>query len=396
MILGVVVFKVVAVGTLLLGLVVLGPLVLGLGIAAAILFGLVGMCVFGIRFLLFCLRGFQPRQPPAAPVYPAARPGPHPVRPPVFAAGAPRWNPPPLRPVRPFGAGRYCQPHRGPRWGLMIVVAVLVCAATVGIRAARRGALPRVAQIGRAFKHRGFGGREMTHHPAPAVPPVTAQEDSEEDLATPPVPEPDSPLQRAFELEKPAEVAGTLPAADTKAPPAPPTPVASLRPELSSRTTETGEASWSVLGRGETSKDAFQDALEEAQARVYAYLRQQQPPIEWMPPREYVREHLVKEQRPEPPKNFGAPVGVLRQVLLSVEVTPADYRAITRIDREYRMGQRLGWLARVVAGLVALLAAVAGYIRLEEWSKGYYTAWLRVGAVLFLGAVGAGLWYLSL
>jgi hypothetical protein len=191
-------------------------------------------------------------------------------------------------------------------------------------------------------------------------------------------------------------VSGTSPAADTKAPPAPPTPDVGRAPELSSRTTETGEASWSVLGRGETSKDAFQDALEEAQARVYAYLRQQQPPVEWMPSREYVREHLVKEQRPEPPKNFGAPVGILRQVLLSVEVTPADYHVITRIDREYRMGQRLGWLARIVAGLVALLAAVAGYIRLEEWSKGYYTAWLRVGAVLFLGAVGAGLWYLSL
>ena len=56
------------------------------------------------------------------------------------------------------------------------------------------------------------------------------------------------------------------------------------------------------------------------------------------------------------------------------------------------MGQRLGWLARVVAGLVALLAAVAGYIRLEEWSKGYYTGWLKLAAAV---AVAVGLFLLA-
>ena len=52
-------------------------------------------------------------------------------------------------------------------------------------------------------------------------------------------------------------------------------------------------------------------------------------------------------------------------------------------------------LGKFLAGFVAFLVAVAGYFRLEEATKGYYTTWLRVGVLGFIAVVGAGIWLIS-
>ena len=52
-------------------------------------------------------------------------------------------------------------------------------------------------------------------------------------------------------------------------------------------------------------------------------------------------------------------------------------------------------MVRVLAALVALLAAVACYLRLEDATKGYYTTLLRLAAVGFVALVGAGIWLLT-
>jgi hypothetical protein len=91
------------------------------------------------------------------------------------------------------------------------------------------------------------------------------------------------------------------------------------------------------------------------------------------------------------------------QVRLAVEVGEPQYQQILRQDRKYQeeqrklraqqrkqqVLQRQLLLGKGLAGLIALLAAVAGYLRLDEMTKGYYTNWLRVAAVGFVGAVGA-------
>jgi len=43
--------------------------------------------------------------------------------------------------------------------------------------------------------------------------------------------------------------------------------------------------------------------------------------------------------------------------------------------------KRMVFLVKFLAGIVALLLTVCGYIRLDEWSKGYYTKWLRLVAI---------------
>ena len=48
---------------------------------------------------------------------------------------------------------------------------------------------------------------------------------------------------------------------------------------------------------------------------------------------------------------------------------------------QLHVSQRMTLLAKVLAGILALLVTVAGYIRLEELTKGYYTRWLRLAVV---------------
>jgi hypothetical protein len=49
----------------------------------------------------------------------------------------------------------------------------------------------------------------------------------------------------------------------------------------------------------------------------------------------------------------------------------------------------------VLAVLVLILAAVAGYIRADEWTRGYYTGRLRVLAVGAVAAGAAAVWWLT-
>jgi hypothetical protein len=49
----------------------------------------------------------------------------------------------------------------------------------------------------------------------------------------------------------------------------------------------------------------------------------------------------------------------------------------------------------VLLVLVALFGAAAAYFRLDEATKGYYTGWLRVGALGLVALIGAGVWLLG-
>jgi hypothetical protein len=144
-----------------------------------------------------------------------------------------------------------------------------------------------------------------------------------------------------------------------------------------------------------SSSRAMQDALGRAQAELVEQLRSQSPPVEWTPPTDFVSK-LVKssdEKKFDDIIDSSAlkeKVGPMYQFTLNVEVTPDAQREILKNDRAFRGGQRMLVLGKVLAGLVVALAAVAGFIRLDEWTKGYLTNGLRIGAIgLILAAVAA-------
>jgi hypothetical protein len=146
-----------------------------------------------------------------------------------------------------------------------------------------------------------------------------------------------------------------------------------------------------VVGYGRKLEDAEQDALEKAHKEVLDYLASQNPPVQWQPSPEYVSRNLVKHREEEGPEQ--REIGPVYKVTLTVDVG-SHLQDILKHDRHHRMEVRQLLLAKVLGGLVVLFAIAALYFRLEEYTKGYYTLWLRLAALGLAAVTGAGVWWL--
>jgi hypothetical protein len=83
------------------------------------------------------------------------------------------------------------------------------------------------------------------------------------------------------------------------------------------------------------------------------------------------------------------PVQFVYQVQLKVNVGTQDLKQYQSKVREKVVHERQEWLLKLLVSVVVLLGALSGYYRLEEATKGYYTAWLRLGLIGVACAVGA-------
>ncbi len=147
------------------------------------------------------------------------------------------------------------------------------------------------------------------------------------------------------------------------------------------------DQTWTVSGWGKTEADAEQVALDKACKEVNDFLQRQDPPVHWRPSRDFVDHNLVKERKPEAKEL--PDLGQMYQATFEVRLEPKDYRDILEHDRQDRADQRHVLLGKVVLAILALLLAVFGYFRLEEMTRGYYTLWLRLGALALVGVAGA-------
>jgi hypothetical protein len=150
--------------------------------------------------------------------------------------------------------------------------------------------------------------------------------------------------------------------------------------------------SWTITAYGVTPEKAEEVALNKASDQVRHYLAHLDPPVQWRPDGKWIDENLVKTRTA--PKQVASDDPLLDKAFertLQIEVGPKQYREIVEYDRQECMEQRQLLLARILAGVVALLVAAVGYLRLDEATKGYYTLWLRLAALGLVGAVGAAL-----
>lgn len=161
------------------------------------------------------------------------------------------------------------------------------------------------------------------------------------------------------------------------------------RPE----TAKESSLAWEIDGFGQTQRDAEEEALVKARQELNNFLAEQEVPLEWRPSLNYVRQ-LKKGTFEMEPKNFEG-MGELQHVKVRVEVNARDYEQMQSEDRRLRAEERMVVLLHWLAGLVVVQFAVWGYLRLEEATKGYYTTWLRIAALGFVGVVGASLLVLS-
>jgi len=167
------------------------------------------------------------------------------------------------------------------------------------------------------------------------------------------------------------------------------------------------EVLWSVAVQGsfkDNEDEARDDALDKAHAQLLAYLQRQSPPVQWTPGIDFVKK-LVRDEsvtglEGDVGKEFADRVGPrpMKRVRLRLVLGVREHEEILRRDREFRVEQRQVFLLKVLGAIMGLLALVAMYVRLEDWTKGYYTAMLRLaaasGAAAILAAAGAWLFHL--
>jgi hypothetical protein len=162
-----------------------------------------------------------------------------------------------------------------------------------------------------------------------------------------------------------------------------------------------------VKGWGATQEDAEKDALEKARVLVENYLKRANPPLRWKPSAAFVHQHLLVgeprrcEEEDQKIELKGRVVTVQCWVW-TVGVTPDQSRLISREEREQRAQVqrqervvrsegRMVLLGKVTGGLVLLLAAVAGFLHLDEKIKGSRRVWMKAGLAAALIGAGAGL-----
>jgi hypothetical protein len=153
-------------------------------------------------------------------------------------------------------------------------------------------------------------------------------------------------------------------------------------------------------GHGETQDAAREEAEKKACAWVRDYLDAKYGDIGWTPtPNELVSQGVVHTDKPAE-WNTDALHGY--EVTAHVDLSDAALRRLQpEVDRQRKRVQdhvvyaRLGVALRILAGLVALCLVVVGYLRLEDLTRGYYTAVLRLSAGLALLLTVAGLFLLS-
>jgi hypothetical protein len=157
-----------------------------------------------------------------------------------------------------------------------------------------------------------------------------------------------------------------------------------------------------VSGYGETASAARANALREAQDWLERELRTELK-SGWSVPRKQLEPaylekmgviNVEKADKPTPDPEAG---GAMRQQY-KVTLMPQYVNAVVKESREewvaHENQERQGHavvrqhvVLRVLGGVLALLLVVAGYLRLEEATRGYYTALLRVAALGVLATV---------
>lgn len=167
------------------------------------------------------------------------------------------------------------------------------------------------------------------------------------------------------------------------------------KPAPAARTVEKPETI--VDGYGETAEKARERALERAQERVEELLRERFDRLGWhLHPEQLDTDYLLRfnviQPRGEPEP---APVKGGEKMLVAryrIELTPEYLHELVRVSQQDTVQQRHLLLSRLLVGILAVLLVTAGYLRLEELTRGYATKLLRLGVVVFLSLVGAGLY----
>jgi hypothetical protein len=159
-------------------------------------------------------------------------------------------------------------------------------------------------------------------------------------------------------------------------------PLAAPAAEQSART-------FSDSAFGQTQDDARRNALDKGRAKVQQYLDENFPglhDLNWSPTADYL-EHIGAVRVDKPMEVELTDLGKGYEAVYRVDLTDPKLAAMQeRVNEAQRkalepvVSERHFLVGRVLAAFVAVFLVMAGYLRLEELTRGYYTTLLRLGA----------------
>ena len=141
-------------------------------------------------------------------------------------------------------------------------------------------------------------------------------------------------------------------------------------------------------------EEAWDDALLAASRKFANYMEDKHPEIGWTPSPEFVRKNLVKSSREEtqtPETVADSPL--LYRIHLDVELNADNQKEVEKAAREFHIQARMLFLGRWLGALILLLGGIAGFIRVDDWAKGYLTLPLRAIVIVLVAAGIFSLWW---
>jgi hypothetical protein len=138
-----------------------------------------------------------------------------------------------------------------------------------------------------------------------------------------------------------------------------------------------------VVGRGLDQESAKEDAYLKAQKQIADWLRGLGPPLtNWQPSLEYIRQLPATGARgPEMALSDGTTSETWILTLSVPQPWEIEhwYKEAQDAENAVRARERIILLGKSLVGVVALLAIVAGYLRLDDWTLRRYSRWLQLG-----------------
>jgi hypothetical protein len=170
------------------------------------------------------------------------------------------------------------------------------------------------------------------------------------------------------------------------APPVPPAPALAAAPAVMSASvpqTVTGQLS-------ATHERAVADARHQLRDRIARWLNPEVPGS-WSPPARLIDAMILGQPSIT---QIQRDYGELFEATLTVDASPARRNALIEVYDRQLVEQRMASLGGALAFVLICLAAVSGYVRADEATKGYYTNRLRLLSAAGVGAAGVIIYHM--
>ena len=140
-----------------------------------------------------------------------------------------------------------------------------------------------------------------------------------------------------------------------------------------------------ITGQVSATEDrASEEARKELERKVTEWLEASSVPRSWKPPARQV-DGMILETKVRP---IVTDYGTVYEAELRVDASPERKASLVAAYHRQLVHSRLVLLGGALAFFLTCLAAISGYIRADEATKGYYTNRLRLLAAAGVGASG--------